>query len=343
MLWLLLACGGTDSDTDRGGSPCTLEGWADEDGDGFGDPAHPFLTCALGDLADNDRDCDDADAAVYPDAPETCDGVDEDCSGAADEAWDADGDGVAPCAGDCDDADPARAAGIPERCDGVDDDCDGAVDEGFDADGDGWSTCHGDCADDDPATNPSSPEVCDGVDNDCDPSTSEDGDLDGDGVTRCGGDCDDTNALACPGQPEACDGADNDCSGAIDDLPECFACEPAGRYTYCQGAATWPIAEGMCEALGGTLVIMDDGAENDAVSVETYNRTGNASWIGLTDAASEGTWLTAVDAPPSFTAWWTYEPNDSGGEDCAGTNFGAVARWNDFACGTQLPFVCETP
>jgi len=44
-------------------------------------------------------DCDDANAAVYPGAPEICDGLDNDCNGVADDAGtDADADGVDDCA-----------------------------------------------------------------------------------------------------------------------------------------------------------------------------------------------------------------------------------------------------
>ncbi|MDP2310052.1 MAG: putative metal-binding motif-containing protein [Pseudomonadota bacterium] len=38
-----------------------------------------------GDGALSDADCDDADASVFPGAAETCDGIDEDCSGAVDD------------------------------------------------------------------------------------------------------------------------------------------------------------------------------------------------------------------------------------------------------------------
>ncbi|MDP2311127.1 MAG: choice-of-anchor D domain-containing protein [Pseudomonadota bacterium] len=61
----------------------------DDDGDG---------------VSEVDGDCDDAAAGVHPAAAETCDGVDNNCSGTVDDL-DLDGDGHSPCdaGGDCDD------------------------------------------------------------------------------------------------------------------------------------------------------------------------------------------------------------------------------------------------
>jgi hypothetical protein len=72
---------------------------------------------------------------VNPDASEVCNGVDDDCSGRADEPFDDDRDGYTTCGGgdatqrDCNDRDPAVHPGAPERCNGADDDCDGVQDE----------------------------------------------------------------------------------------------------------------------------------------------------------------------------------------------------------------------
>jgi len=92
-----------------------------EDGDGDGFPAA--------------QDCDDTDPDVNPDASEVCNGIDDDCSGRADEPFDDDRDGYTTCGGgdvdlrDCNDRDPAVHPGAPERCNGADDDCDGGIDE----------------------------------------------------------------------------------------------------------------------------------------------------------------------------------------------------------------------
>src|SRR5690606_27620521 len=104
---------------------------------------------------DNTLDCDDTRSAVNPDAAEVCDpdGVDEDCSGAANDddpgitdavqAWpDADADGFG------DDAQgPSSFCEVPE----------------------GWALQGGDCDDAVALVNPDATEVCDelDVDEDC--------------------------------------------------------------------------------------------------------------------------------------------------------------------------------
>lgn len=303
----------------------------DDDGDGF----------------DACSDCDDTDATVFPGAPDRCDGVDGDCDGSIDEDFDADGDGVSTCAGDCDDEDPDRAPNHPEECDEQDNDCDDAIDEGFDADGDGQSSCRGDCDDTDATRFYGNVEQCgDGIDNDCDDLTNETEDLDGDGYTYCTGDCDDADDTVNPAGVETCDSKDNDCSGVADDVHECYSCttmaQATGTYEYCTNYVSWTTARDLCASFGEQLVILDSSEKNAEVSEEAYYyHFGDASWIGLTDEDSEGTFTWVDGSPLVFSAWYSGEPNDSGGEDRAATNFGAVDQWNDYGDSSTLPFVCE--
>jgi len=242
-------CNGIDDDCDGTVDDGLLftDWYIDGDGDGFGNPGYSVSTCdgapGLG-WVDNGSDCDDGDAAVYPGAPEICNGLDDNCDGVAgNDEVDADGDSYLICEGDCDDTRSTVYPGAPNLCDGIpDNDCDGITDDNeADVDGDGWSLCGGDCNDSNDAVYPGAIDVCDGIsDNNCDGQsdpleTDNDGDfssecegdcndadpwfniqdVDGDGTTTCDGDCDDLDPSI------NVDDADGDgwstCTGDCDD------------------------------------------------------------------------------------------------------------------------------
>ena len=100
-------CNGVDDDcngtTDESSAVDASTWYGDGDRDGYGDPALTLRACNQPALyVANDQDCDDSDSSAYPGATEVCDGADNDCDSATDEAgstgettWyrDADGDG----------------------------------------------------------------------------------------------------------------------------------------------------------------------------------------------------------------------------------------------------------
>ena len=177
-------CDGAADDADAGVDLSTGSTWyADADSDGYGDSAAPTTACVQpsGTVTDT-TDCDDTDGAINPGEAEVCNGgVDDDCSGAADDAdagvdlttgatWyaDDDSDGYGDATDstdaclqpsgrvsddtDCDDTDGTINPGETEAWyDGVDADC--AGDDDYDADADGARSyveaAGTDCADDD--------------------------------------------------------------------------------------------------------------------------------------------------------------------------------------------------
>jgi hypothetical protein len=91
LLALLTACStnttkSTEVSCAGGASPTDWH--ADADGDGYGDPTSTTLACVVpSGYVEDDEDCDDTDAASYPDAEEVCDGADNDCDGDVDNDW----------------------------------------------------------------------------------------------------------------------------------------------------------------------------------------------------------------------------------------------------------------
>ncbi|MBM4391461.1 MAG: putative metal-binding motif-containing protein [Deltaproteobacteria bacterium] len=218
-------CNGDDEDCDGtadNSAVDTTEFYLDSDGDGFGDASFDTEDCSAptGYVADA-TDCDDRDREVYPGAAETCDGVDEDCDGSADEKaidatiWYADADGdlfgnaaksVSDCSApsgyvsddsDCDDADGSSYPGGLEVCDGADNDCNGSADDDA-VDASAWY------ADDDRDTW--------GDDGDVTYACSQPVDK-----VDAAGDCNDLDPDINPGAPEHCDEVDEDCDGEIDE------------------------------------------------------------------------------------------------------------------------------
>jgi len=261
-------CDGADNDCDavadeQDAANCTTY-FYDGDDDGYGITGDSECWCSESGLyrATASGDCDDVDPSVYPGATELCNGLDDNCDGAA--AWDEaddDGDGYMMCSGDCDDSLAAKYPGAPQDCDGIgDNDCDGVMDSNEeDADHDTYSLCDDDCDDTEATAYPGGVEQCDGLDNDCNGAV-DDVDADGDGqlASDCGGmDCDDFDAEVYQGAPELCDGADNDCDGSVpaeeitdtdgDGWVECEECDDTDGQVYPGAAEACDGADSDCD------------------------------------------------------------------------------------------------
>ena len=229
-------------------------------------------------------DCDDAHATVNPDAPERCDGLDNDCDGEVDEGaddapvWYLDGDG------------------------------DGYGDEAIEAceQPDGAVTVDGDCDDASADVSPGEAEVCDGLDNDCDGETDEDAvdaglwyhDADSDGFgagepslacapeagqTDVAGDCDDDDGAVFPGAEESCsEDVDANCDGSTlyddvdgDGVPACEDCDDGAADVY-------PGAVEVCDEVDQDC----DGAVDEGVT-ETWYEDADGDGFGHASSTIE--------------------------------------------------------
>lgn len=195
--------------------------YADQDQDGYGNPAGTTLACSapVGHVSNN-QDCDDTRNDVNPASLERCNGIDDNCDGQTDEGlstdtWyrDQDEDGygnpdvsvlacVAPDGylingSDCNDSDAFIHPDAVERCNGLDDNCDTIIDNGAtlfnDRDGDGYGNLGdplGGC------------------------SVSQ-------GSVINSMDCNDNNNAVHPGAEEMCNQLDDNCDGQVDENGVC--------------------------------------------------------------------------------------------------------------------------
>ena len=117
-----------------------------------------------------------------------------------------------------------------------------------------------------------------------------------------------------------------------------------GHLYYVLDTASWTDSEAEATTLGGHLVTINDAAENDWVfdNIVPLLPTDVAStpWLGLNDAALEGTFVWASGEPVTFTNWSPAQPDDARGvEDYAHmwTPLSALetpsvfGQWNDLS------------
>jgi hypothetical protein len=216
-------------------------------------------------------------------APETCNGIDDDCNGITDENLEQEcssecGNGTQTCQ---DGSWTTCSSPYPEaeECNGEDDDCDGFVDEAADGGkltqscvncGTGFQECDdgkwGDCS-----AQPQT-EICDGEDNDCNGTVDDAAGgcfCDEGNIIACGTDVGECNAgskeclngkwTACGGsdfkgpESELCDGLDNNCDGHIDEgNPEGgMSCGTANKFQ--GGIVEPPCSMGLMKCVAGQL------------------------------------------------------------------------------------------
>jgi hypothetical protein len=338
------ACNGVDDNCsgsvdEAGASGCTAY-YQDGDADGYGDPGKSACLCVqvAPYKVSKGGDCDDGATEIHPGAAEVCDGVDNNCSGAIDEAGavgcfpylrDEDGDGygltgVTKCqckptapysatqGGDCDDGKSAVSPKAAEACNGLDDNCDGITDNQgadgcspffVDKDGDGFGSYF------------TAPKCL------CGPVTPY--------VAPAGGDCDDNDGTSYPKAQEVCDGKDNDCDGIIDqkgakgcktyyadgdgdgfgisNLSQC-TCKADSYFTALQGGdcddQTKTVNPGASEVCNGVDDNCNGVTDGDAPQAKVFYADGDGDGFGT------GSGKTQCSAGGGYTATQAGDCND---------------------------------
>ncbi len=317
-------CDGIDNDCntliDESSATDALPWYADQDGDGFGDPNAVELACetpGTGYLSDN-TDCDDAASGVFPGAEETCDGVDNNCDSFVDE--DAATDALTFYA-------DADADGYGDSASTLDN-CDAVAPSGYVASSD-------DCDDQATAVNPGATEVCDALDTDEDCSGAADDndpgvtgttmwypDADGDGF----GDDTDAGQALCE-QPSGTVSDNTDCNddpnnGGADQYPGNTDIPQNGIDEDCSGSDA---LNGVSDLTTGDLVITEVMADPLAVN------NSDGEWFEIYNATADDVDLdglvvsSTISTPTSFTVSGTVSLA-SGGYVVFGNNADAATN-----------------
>ncbi len=351
-------CDGADDDcdgvVDEADAVDAVTWWLDADSDGYGGSSLSLRQCAqpTGYVLSS-SDCNDLSAAISPGATETCNDLDDDCDGVADNGlatstWyrDADSDGYGSAASttadcnqpsgyvasstDCDDTDSNIRPGATEVCDGEDNDCDGLTDDD-DSPVSGRSTWYRDADLDGYGNGSSSLSACD------EPS----------GYTDDATDCDDSLSAVNPGANETCNGRDDDCDGTVDngvlgtgaacpavDCSEVLDDNPLaadGTYYLDNGgstASTW-ICDMTTDGGGWTEVGANAAVWGTGYSTAAYNTAG-FTWNEVLFAYSSGSTHAHCTYPSDLTGC------NNIGFSFAGGTWGAALNWGSSVCGMTV-------
>jgi len=257
------------------------------------------------------EDCDDDDPDVWPGAPETCDGRDNDCDQLVDDddpdrdggaTWYRDGDedgfgdpevtvqaceapeGYGEDATDCDDTDGSVHPEATEVCNGLDDDCDGATDADDDP-VEGLETFWIDADADGHGSDAYSLEACTAPE----------------GFAATSDDCDDDDPLTHPDANEVCDDADNDCDDEVDENAD----DAGTWYLDADGDGYGDGATGVDTCDGGGTHVADatdcddtDGAVSPGAEEVCNGSDDDCDGVADDDdpaVVGQGTWYADVD------------------------------------------------
>ena len=117
-----------------------------------------------------------------------------------------------------------------------------------------------------------------------------------------------------------------------------------GHTYYLLSNSTWTDAEAQAIALGGHLATVRSQTEN-AWIVQHWS-TNRSLWIGLNDAAQEGTFVWASGETATYRNWNSGEPNNGGGALGHAENYtyiyganvsGKFGKWNDYENLSTVP------
>ncbi|XP_015193379.2 CD209 antigen-like protein B isoform X2 [Lepisosteus oculatus] len=115
-------------------------------------------------------------------------------------------------------------------------------------------------------------------------------------------------------------------------------------YYFSTDALSWNYSRTACRKLGADLVVINNRTEQEFIQKQIK---GGEYWMGLSDAAAEGTWIWVDGTQPIEWYWMKNQPDDYENEDCLATatptadQITSLNNWNDNKCELPLLRICE--
>uniref|UniRef100_A0A8C7X8Q4 C-type lectin domain-containing protein n=1 Tax=Oryzias sinensis TaxID=183150 RepID=A0A8C7X8Q4_9TELE len=104
---------------------------------------------------------------------------------------------------------------------------------------------------------------------------------------------------------------------------------------------TWEQSREFCRNKTGDLAIIN--SEEEMAFINTLCKSGQQTWIGLTDGEVEGQWKWVDGTPLTLIFWGTGQPNSYQGSDQDCVEFWhrskGIGDWNDESCSNTIRFV----
>jgi hypothetical protein len=113
---------------------------------------------------------------------------------------------------------------------------------------------------------------------------------------------------------------------------------PDRAYRRIDTSTSWEGQVAACRADGANvyLAIPDDATELQAI----LTLASSDVWVGISDIATEGSFVTVLGGVPASPPWAAMQPDDLGGSDCV-LALSASASYDDRRCSTSAIAVCE--
>jgi hypothetical protein len=111
------------------------------------------------------------------------------------------------------------------------------------------------------------------------------------------------------------------------------------RYRLIQGPANWNSHRTFCTSTSAAAYLAVPG---DLPELQAIAALAGAAriWVGISDTAIEGTWVTVQGTPQTFLPWGPGEPDVGSSDDCVLVDRGQ-STMADERCNQQLVAVCE--